>query len=308
MKIMNPVKQLIIGALAICFLFTIAYAAIYQIDDETISSGDLKQLVGEVSTVQRYRIGTKLKIGERVFRYAKLGTNAGIGKDTYYGYGLAPADTLFLCCHDRTPKLVGGQMGQALCTLRIAGIDTNDLQGGLAVFIDSSDSEKMWSTEILANTKATSTNDTVFVTLMDTLPFTLAATFDTCMVYPNTYSKLVVPNGSRGITNESIVGFCTWFNAAGTDLEGYYVWVQTWGPYAPKIYTLITGGDPFQRTYYHLGGGYVATPDSLYGFIGQSEDSTAVISGGMQKVGYSIARTTTAIDFPRPLMFITLNP
>jgi len=86
--------------------------------------------------------------------------------------------------------------------------------------------------------------------------FTASAT---CRVFPNAYTNVRFPHGSRTSTAnfEYLAGI--WVASHDEDgtaaAEGDYAWIQTWGPCFCWAAVAFEGGTAWERDVYHQGGG-----------------------------------------------------
>lgn len=214
-------------------------------------SGRPEQDIYEVSAYKNYSIGSRFQKDERVFRYAKVGDcggpttpwAAGVGRLIEYGVPLSFAGGV-----KTAASVVSGSAGsfQAVVTLGV-DVTLDELQGGYFGLFDSSGGS-LWGCKIVGHNAATAGNN-VTITLESPLPVALAAA-DTITVTASPYSSVVRHSGADGDIYQAVVGLPLHYAAApGGDLEGKYLWVQTWGPYPePQIATTHEGGAAGERT------------------------------------------------------------
>jgi len=301
--------------IAILVVLQTAFSAIYILDGNRIESTDLRQGVSEITSVANYPVGARLQIGEKVFRYAKIDCTSGIADTSDYGLAVA-TNVSQTRITDATLITAAGSYDDSNSTtikVRVSGATLNQFRNGYLTFTDSSQSFRIWETVILASDSATSTNDTIELTIADPFPAN-AAKGDTITLLPNIYSAVYTPSGT--IPLESIIGMFTHYNPFGTDYNNYYCWLQTWGPFSPRFVD-AEGGNSGQRNIYYTGAGQVRSPDStIYGTFKDSTGSTikgtwsdSLAGGTYQQVGYYLLRTSHGTDYARPqMMFLTISP
>lgn len=202
-------------------------------------SGRPEQDIYEVSDYKNYSLGSRFQKDERVFRYGKVGDcggpstpwASGVGYTIEYGVPLSFAGTL-----KTAASIVSGSSGslQAVITLGV-DVTEDELENGYFGLHDSSGTT-LWGCKIKGNTAATAGNN-VTLTLESPLPVALEVGADTVTVMASPYSNMVRHSGALGDIYQSVVGMPMHYGAApGEDLEGKFIWVQTWGPYAePQI-------------------------------------------------------------------------
>ncbi len=292
------------------FITFITYGAVYILDGSVMSNGrtDLKQQVDYVSEFQNYRIGTRLQINAKTYRYAKIGANTGDGLDIEAGLGVVSLDTITYIPSPSSAtttdlKIAGGDSAGRVLYVTIPNCDENNFQYGTLMLIDSSQGSKMWSTTISSNDSNIIGTDSILITLEDDLPVAVIPT-DTVLIFPSPYNN-VAPGADSMFS--TVVGICNFYNGhAGslTDYEGYYGWIQTWGPCAIKLHpSALSGGHERERGIYNYGGGFFGGLDSLglgpaYGLTGSGVYRDSSISEQpSQIIGNFLARNEEGTDF-----------
>ena len=276
--------------------YAVDYQVVYQLDGTTILSTALRQQIDDVSTAQRYRIGTRLQIGDRVYRYMKFGTDSGIGAGEEYGLCMATAVT------DSNLTLFGFNLiNSATLSIALAGATLNQYEGGFIKIADTSDSGTPWGAEILSNTATAS--GSISVSLENGIPFQITST-DVIQIAPNIYSDVYVPSNDSTAIRETIIGVCMAFKST-TDYEGSFGWIQTWGPcpgiqlYAKNwLNTANVGG----RSLYYVGQGKVTYPTAA----GVVQGSALGVS--YQRVGYLLNRNSASSGNAYPTAWLTIAP
>ncbi len=290
----------------------------YILEGSILISGrsGLVQQVDQVTVGQNYRIGARLQINEKVYYYSKIGINTGIGLDIEAGLGVVSLDTITYVptlSPSSGLSIAGGDSNSRTLYVNIPVSQENEFQYGTLVLIDSSNSSKSWSTTIASNDTNITGQDTVLMRLEDDLPVAVLSS-DALIIFPNPYRN-VAPSADSSFS--SIIGVCNFFNGHGgslTDYEGYYTWIQTWGPCAIKLDPRhLTGGANREREVYNFGGGLFAGSDSLgtaglAGATGSYHDST-IFTQPRQIVGTFLARNREGEDFDNnSLIMLQISP
>ena len=175
----------------------------------------------ETSTTQNFMIGTRLRIGERAYRYGKFKTAVGDLSYAMVNGNIIP--------DDGAEVALGGT--PAIGDKTIAVLDTgtttrlvNHYQGGY-VYLYRASTQSATDHDQLRRIIASTAGDGTSITF--TLDYPLTATPSmTADCYPSPYSKICTPGSTYGSSGaEMFVGFAHAFHAAGG-----FGWVQTWGP------------------------------------------------------------------------------
>lgn len=241
-----------------------------RIEGADLGATVLSQDIYEESETQKYRLGTRVQVGDRVFRYAKAGmaiTNLiqGLVNDYKPYEGDRPATAYAVGDQDITVP--------ALSTGNAVTYSTIDIHAGGYIWFQMSPHQMH---KIRSNTATDGTN--VILTLERPLKYALPAAAsgaDTMWVtiWPNLYGN--VKHASGGM--RSVV--CT---ALIPITSGYYFWGQTWGP---KFFQ--AGGTAPGRT-----GNYRSTWFASDGSI--LDRSGGAEQWGSQPAGYILSQTTSS--------------
>lgn len=312
MNTKNKKRGIIISfTVAILFFAYIAVmAAVYTLDGTVISRSDLRQQPYESSTLQNYRLGARLVIDDKVYRYAKVGTKEG---EVLSGFILVSNATTveYNGTSDPGIAIISGAASETgdYYVAILDDLNKNDYQNALITITDvSEDPDQVWSTYVSTHdsTAAVYGSDTVLVTLLDPLPVTLT-TSDYINITPNLYSDVVV-SLMTDTTVRVAVGMSSVFNADSTDIAARYIWVQTWGP-ATGVYTGNAGGQIGERALYHTGLGKVEIADSLNVMFLKTTDLDSMHVNNLIPVGEYLSKTTVATDFTaRSPIFLRISP
>jgi hypothetical protein len=176
--------------------------------------------IGDIDSIQKYPVGTKLLDNERVFYYAKA-SSVGVTKTDYgvkNGYRQAVA---------YANVAVAAAIGDRTLVIDVAGTDgngkngaiaANELAGGFVVIFGHDDDATVC--RILENTATTGASE-MTLTLQDKITATLVVDADQaeCMAH--------WASGCEYNTNneEPVVGV-----AHKKVTANYWFWLQTWGP------------------------------------------------------------------------------
>ena len=209
-------------------------------------------------TTQRYKLGTRLSVDERVFHYARAG--AAINRsDT-----AMDADSWSL-----TNEAPNQSFAAGVSTIKVVNTTAtaNQYQGGwVAIFTG-----RLQVRHILSNDASDGTDTTLYLdgALEE------AITADTTWVtgYPSIYYDC----RTAAENFHSVIGVSPCVVASGS-----YFWLQTWGPCYARAAGTVPGVTALDREIYAAGTG------ALYGGI-QAEGATA---GGYQKLGYLLPKTS----------------
>jgi len=175
----------------------------------------------EVSTTQKYSIGTRLVIGDRAYRYGKFHT--AVGELTYalVNGNIIPDDGAEVA-YGGTPAI-----GDHTLVVLDTGTTTrlvNHYQGGYClIYRNPAIAQSALNHDQFRKILASTAGDGTSITLTLDYPLTCVpgATVD---CYPSPYSKICTP-GHSATGAEMFVGFAHAFHA-----ESGFGWVQTWGP------------------------------------------------------------------------------
>jgi len=286
-----------------------------QLGGVNINRSDLLQEIDVISVYQRYPIGTRLQIGQRVFYYARMGDVDSHMPNNFRAGLLASAE----CVTNRYLTTTisgtghGATAGAYTVTIDMAthvdndaaatAVYQNDYQNGWFAINDAS-SGCMWGCQILKNTAEDATTNHVTLTLELPIPMTIV-TGDAISVCESAYWKV---NGylSGGGSYTGYVGMPL-FNqgsksGANSITDDDWIWLQTWGPY----YTPIMG----------RGYGIVAKERTVFGHSDGTLTMDTEATDWDQEIGYFLNSNyngTTYYDFDeattqiKPLIFLTIS-
>jgi len=252
--------------------------------DHLISDGNLLpdqeyQDPCELSTVQRFTIGTRLVIGERSFRYGKFHTAVGELRRALANGNIIPDDGAEVALYGS--PAIGDRIVTVLDTGAPGDRPANYYQGGFVLFyrnlgIAQSALNHDEQRRIVSSTIGT----TAKLSIELDYPLTCVPT-QTADLYASPYSRIgTAKHFATGA--ETFVGFAHAFHAAGG-----FGWVQTWGPChgTQDVKFLGERGTPGDRDAYFTDEGGVVTPKSATG-------TDNYIS--LQRAGYVIPCTKSA--------------
>lgn len=185
----------------------------------------MKQGIHEVSAIQKYPLGLRYAMDERVFRYGRAGNESAL----IQSYGLFPAMTFSESAAAAAASAVGGKT--VTCTAQ-ADVTKDQFAGGYLVV--SSGDEKYPFYRIKSNTAATAGN-TFVVTVEGKLVAgkvgitAITSGVETITLYKSPWAEI----RSAKAELASVGG---WTGVIGVGLVTVpklnYFWVQTWGPVA----------------------------------------------------------------------------
>jgi len=192
--------------------------------DYILSEGD--QLPGgafqdphETSLVQNYDIGTRLQMGERVFRYGKF-THA-----TKEIYAVVDHNTDAVEGFYEATNLVAGAVGDTTIVARDTGNaaarPVDYYKGGWANLFHSAAADGNTNHDIWRRITHSTVGNGVSITITLDYPLTGVCVTGVALT-PSNYSNMGAPHNTGA---EVFVGFPCRYQAAGT-----FGWVQTWGP------------------------------------------------------------------------------
>jgi len=176
-----------------------------------------EQPVYEASAVQKFDIGTRWQIGDRVFYYAKCISNL-----TDINYAVINSHKIAETGNDGFEGAAVGVAGSKTVVISDTGIaaarPVNYYAGGFIQLYGATTPYHQMR-RVVASTLGNGVS--INLTLDYPLAFTLAATVD---VYPSIYSEVAKAEAvSSG--EETFVGY-----ALVKLTSGQYGWIQTWGP------------------------------------------------------------------------------
>lgn len=194
----------------------------HLISDGELLAGKDFQDPNELSTTQKFSIGTRLVIGERAFRYGFFHTAVGELSYALVNGNIIPDDGAEVA-FGGTPA-IGDRTLVVLDTGAAGDRPVNFYQGGYCfIYRNPAIAQGATNFDQLRRIAASTVGNGVSITLTLDYPLTCvpAATVD---VYPSAYSKICTPGHSESGA-EMFVGYAHAFHAVSG-----YGWVQTWGP------------------------------------------------------------------------------
>lgn len=210
-------------------------------------------------TTQRYKLGTRLAVDNRVFHYARAGA-AMNRADTAMN-----ADSWSLTNEEPNQSAA---IGATTIQVVNASATKNQYQGGwIAIFTG-----RLQVRHILANDASDGTDTTLYIDGGLEEAITADSTWVTG--YPSIYYD----TRTAAENFHSIVAVTPCVVASGS-----YYWAQTWGPCYARAAGTVPGVTAFDREIYGAGTG------ALYGGI-QAEGATA---GGYQRLGFLLPKTSS---------------
>jgi hypothetical protein len=215
--------------------------------------------VYEDETTQRYKLGTRLAVDERVFRYARAG--AGLNRaNTVMNF-----DSWTLT--NEAPNQAAAIGATSIQVVNTTGTADQYQGGWVAIF-----TTRLQLRHILRNDASDGTD--ILLYLDGGLEVAIVADSTWVTGYPSIYYD----------TRSSAENFNSVVGVAPCDVaSGSYYWAQTWGPCYARAAGSVPGVSAFDREIYAAGTG------ALYGGI-QAEGATA---GGYQRLGFLLPRTSS---------------
>ena len=197
-------------------------------------------------STQKYALGTRLQVDDRVFRYALAGTN-GVNA----GYGA------FYKCELAVTYVAAGAAsvaGDTTMTITESSITKNQLAGGYVVMGHNSAATTQ-NRRIISNTASSGTTCTI--------------TLDGPIHVAGTHSVEIIPSIYKNLQTVSTeFDGCAGVPAI-TTTTGKYFWVQTWGPcWIVPGGAGTPGSTATERTVYFVGDG------SINGDVGLTAPTT----------------------------------
>jgi hypothetical protein len=176
------------------------------------------QSIYEVSSSQKTKLGTRLAVGERVYRYSVLSSSANVKAGD-----LLCAPQLIASHQSGIMSCASAATGATTITITAGTLGTaNQYAEGYIVFASTGLAGGGQMFRIKSNT-AWSSAGTGTVTLYDAIPGTLAA--GPINLVPNGYNSVKVGSAALDVP----VGV-----APVAVTTGEYFWLQTWGPCAAR--------------------------------------------------------------------------
>jgi hypothetical protein len=220
----------------------------------------------QTSTVQNFDIGTRLAMGERVYRYGYFFDS------TTDIYAVVDRNTDAADGFYEATNLVAGAVGDTEVVVRDLGVGTRPLnyyKGGWVNLFHTAAAQSETNHDQWRKITSSTAGNGVSITLGLDYPLTSICVTGIATT-PSNFSKLGHPVGTGA---EVFVGFPTRHHAAAT-----YGWVQTWGPCMGHYNIAYPGsiGAPGDRDIYFNGAGEIMT----------MKQSGATVATSFQRGGY----------------------
>ena len=218
----------------------------------------MKQDIHEVSTIQRYPLGFRYALDDRVFRYGRAGgaLNTDVGaKNPLGGWiveycpvnaALIGAYELVLTCHNTDGVLDDGNIAEDELAGGYINIYTHEIYHPVTNI--------SWTInrKIVKNSKITPTSLVMTLTIDKPLPVALTGgntMHAECIASP--YASVISgwPVAVPNIEKMSVVGYPTRY----ADI-GEYLWLQTWGPLEAAIQGGLSNADNLRELAFVSGG------------------------------------------------------
>lgn len=251
----------------------------------------VEQEVTESSATQRYRIGSRMQDGDRVFHYGQIAVTGGYGITTWptqVRVGASVATGIWPG-NDETNVVgaAGGLQGAYTIPYVTTGIIAADqFQGGLLVFGGASYG---FSVRILGHVADPAGGATVTLYLEDPLAEAVAAGC-ACTLYANPFYCVYSPwQGTiEAIANPNNQRLTCIGMPLVQGLAGEFQWFQTWGPCVSVSDTGIEGTAIEERE-----------------LVFDNQDGTVELAGlvwgasrSFQRAGYILPSTNSALALP----------
>lgn len=179
------------------------------------------QDIYKVSTTQKYRLGTRLRRGDRVWKYAKAGgTLVNHRLAAYYDYGVsgwAVVPTATPAGSTTVYATIGASEGVA----SDGDVAAHELEGGYVIIfrLQAGAHNTDYTFQILDNT-ATDGGGTTTLTIDNPLPYACSVSAYT-EITGNPYSDVrMITSGARMFMGQPMA----------PAVADEYLWLQTWGP------------------------------------------------------------------------------
>jgi hypothetical protein len=226
------------------------------------------QGIYETSSTQKQRLGAKLAVGDRVFRYAKSGA-AILGGLLVQGATVGGATTTL---QTTQPLVVAAKAGDSrlyVCALTTAQTADKFADGWVSIYDATLTSSYLF--RIKGNSALATTGTTSYLELYDEIPVDLAVTTTQLEFIANPYAAVITLAHATTLTGPVLGGTPVYV------ASGYYFWLQTYGPWA----SISSAALDFDE--------YVTMSDST---VGQVKTDNA--SANTQIIGSALAVGTAA--------------
>jgi len=187
----------------------------------------------EASAIQRYSIGTRMHMGERVFRYARVkdGSYGMTAFPTRLDLGFGVASGVWAGSDETsvTGAVAGIAGGTTLQYVSAAAIPAGRFNGG---YINIGGGLAYGVTcRILTQPVAAGGGVTITLVLEDPLPMAVAAG-SACALFRSKYADVYSPNQAtaEAINNPNLQYLTILGIPLVEGLAGQFQWIQTWGP------------------------------------------------------------------------------
>lgn len=196
-----------------------------------------KQGIYEQSSTQEHKLGSRLQLGDRVFRYANAGetlTPAELVQQALY----AGATTTLQNTSAVTVAASAGASRiyvNAVTTAQAANLFAD----GYAAVWDATTAGTSWLFKIKGNSALATSGTTSYVDIYDVLPVALT-TDDQVFLMTSPYKSLIQSAASATGAAMGIVPVAV--------TSAYYFWLQTWGPAAVNPEDALVSNDAVVRS------------------------------------------------------------
>jgi len=200
-----------------------------EVESGNVARPDLDDMYGTVlDTIQQYPLGTKFELGDRVYRYVKFGDDDA-GEVWGAGTGRLPECGILMSATalEVSTTIVSGALGSKTAIITESDVSENDFAGG---YFCIQGGGTLYMAHIKSNT-ATS-DSKVTLTLEAKLPFVLSASY-TASITKCIWKEVVRHSGAAANMGSAVLGVYQGYTPSNS--EGYYGWIQTWGPSIVQI-------------------------------------------------------------------------
>lgn len=200
-----------------------------EVESGYVARPDLDDMYGTVlDTVQRYPLGTKFELGDRVFRYVEFGDDDA-GQIWAAGTGRIPECGILMSATalEVSTTIVSGALASKTVVITESNVSENDFAGG---YFCAQDGSKLFMSHIESNTA--SDDGSVTLTLQTKLPLVLSASF-TAAITKCIWKDVVRHSGAAADCGSAVLGVYQGYTPSAS--EGLYGWIQTWGPALVQI-------------------------------------------------------------------------
>lgn len=256
--------------------------------------GGSDQDIHELSATQRFVIGAHRVLDDRAFRYARIGT-----LENALEYGLGMASMVVTTTRSGAAQVISGAIHTFVVTLAMAGVAVDDYKGGWMGI----QGPRRWGCRIISNTATDAAGNVIF-TLEYPLPFAIVPATHDVAVTPNQYTNVIRRIDFAGCYHTFVGVAVPYGNDVLAGLvNGYYLWLQTWGP-LPQISvpTSFEGALTYERKLCFGGDGAMQTPSNAGAMPGSGVNCYPA-----QTAGYLMPESE-GVDYSYPVIFLTISP